>query len=92
MRDSRATTDQSEDIDTHLAEEQKVAARRVICGYAQGDTLAEQVVDAEELMMALGVHPSQVDEDDYVVGMDPGPLNRFLFVSNAPPGVHRTAE
>ena len=68
MRDPNAMTSVSEDIDTRLSETQKEAARRVICTYAQGATLAEQIADAEELMKALGVHPSQDDEVDYAIG------------------------
>jgi hypothetical protein len=46
-----------------ITEETKAAARRIIAANAAGDTLAEQVADATELMMALGVHPSQKDEE-----------------------------
>jgi hypothetical protein len=63
-RDHQGLTNMSEDIDTRLSEEQKMAVRRLCCANAVGDTLAEQVADAEELMMAAGVHPRQIDDDE----------------------------
>jgi hypothetical protein len=50
-----------------VTEEQTIRARRVICGYAEG------VADAEELMIACGIHPSQTDEG-YLTG--PPGLNK----------------
>lgn len=66
-RDHQGLTNMSEDVDTRLSEEQKLAVRRLCCAHAVGDTLAEQVADAEALMWAMGVHPAQPDddEDDY---------------------------
>ena len=63
MRDSKALTDLSEDIDTTLSEQQKAAARAVVCAHAVGDTLGEQIADATELMYALGVFPGQSLDD-----------------------------
>ena len=44
-----------------ITEEQTMRARRVICSYA------ENVGDAETLMMACGIHPSRA-ELSYVTG------------------------
>jgi hypothetical protein len=59
-RDHQGLTNMSEDIDTTLSEEQKAAVRYLICGNAV------DVADAEELMMMVGVHPNQPDDDDYL--------------------------
>jgi hypothetical protein len=62
MRDSRALTEarynQIEDCDP-LAEEVKIKVQRVIA------SKAENVADAVELMMMLGVHPCQADATVY---------------------------
>ena len=63
-RDHQGLTNMSEDVDTRLSEEQKMAVRRLCCANAAGDTLVEQVADAEALMWAMGVHPAQPDDDD----------------------------
>ena len=63
LKDGRALTAPAEDIDTRLPEDTKAAARHIIAANAQGPNLAAQIADAEALMMALGVHPSQRDED-----------------------------
>jgi len=63
IKDGRALPAQSEDIDTRLCEETKAACRRVIAANAVGADLDEMVADAELIMMALGVHPAQRDED-----------------------------
>lgn len=63
MHDAHAMTDLTEDVDTHLTEQQKSAVRRLVAGLAQGDTLADQVADATELMHMLGVHPDDPDEE-----------------------------
>ena len=64
-----ALTNQSEDTDTRLTEQQKEATRKVVAGWVAracpDDPLADQVALAEDLMGALGVHPAQVDDDDY---------------------------
>lgn len=62
-RDYQGLTNMSEDIDTRLSEDQKAAARRLVCGNAT-DT-----ADAEELMMLLGIHPAQVDEVSYLASV-----------------------
>jgi DnaJ-domain-containing protein 1 len=51
--------DMTSDVDISLSEEQRGAVRRMCASNAQGATLVEQVADAEQLMMALGVHPVQ---------------------------------
>jgi hypothetical protein len=63
LKDGKALTAPAEDINTRLPEETKAACRRIIAANAAGDTLAEQVADAEMLMLALGVHPRQPDDD-----------------------------
>lgn len=60
-RDSRAMTDLVEDFDP-LTLDQITAMQRVIAGNAKGRSKKAQVEDATELMMMLGVHPSQVAE------------------------------
>ena len=67
MRDPQALTEMSEDIDTRPSEEQKAAARRIIAANAEGETHADRVADAEELMKMLGVHPSQDGDADYPI-------------------------
>lgn len=69
-RDSRAMTDLVENFDP-LTGDQMEAMRRVIAGNAKGRSKKAQVADAEELMMMLGVHPSQKDEWQYLVGPTP---------------------
>jgi hypothetical protein len=63
LKDGRALTAPAEDIDTRLDELTKAAARRVIAANATGADLDEMITDATELMMMLGVHPAQHDED-----------------------------
>jgi len=70
--------DMSEDVDTRLSDVQKAGARRVIAANAVGDTLAEQVADAEELMVMLGVHPSQRDDIEQA----------FLPLPKCPTSIH----
>lgn len=53
---------QIEDCDP-MTEDLKDKMRRMICANAVGETHEEQVADAVELMMMLGVHPSQVEEE-----------------------------
>lgn len=60
-RDSRAMTDLVEDFDP-LTYDQIVAMQRIVAGNAKGRGKKAQVKDAEELMMMLGVHPSQASE------------------------------
>lgn len=66
-KDGKALAGMMEDVDTRLTPEQKYRARRIIAGRAVGATLAEQVADAELLMMALGVHPTQDGNDDFIL-------------------------
>lgn len=60
-RDSRAMTDLVENFDP-LTDNQIVAMQRVIAGNAKGRSRKAQVQDATELMMMLGVHPSQAED------------------------------
>jgi hypothetical protein len=80
VRDGRALTDMCEDEDTRLSEGQKTAARRIICANAAGDTLAELVADAEEIMLALGVHPHQREDEQPMVA-SLAPVNSTHFIS-----------
>lgn len=64
-RDWKAIADLTEDVDTRLCDDQKSAARRIVCGFAQGGTLQEQAADALALMEALGIHPNQIDDDSF---------------------------
>ena len=73
-RDSRAMTDLVENFDP-LTGDQMGAMRRLIAGNAKGRSKKAQVEDAENLMMMLGVHPSQEDEWQYLVGPT-APINR----------------
>jgi hypothetical protein len=54
-RDSKNLTDAVEYFDP-LSQDQKEKARMTVCHFAENTT------DATELMMALGIHPSQNDE------------------------------
>lgn len=76
-RDHQGLTDQAEDVPTDLSEEQKAAARRIVAANAvdyKGSTrlstrnLAQMVDDAEQLMLALGIHKSQDKEARYNLG------------------------
>jgi hypothetical protein len=69
FRDQRAglAVDRNECDLLAVTEEQTIKARRVICSYA------EDVADAETLMMACGIHPKQTD-DGYLTG--PPGLNK----------------
>lgn len=60
-RDSRAMTDLVENFDP-LTGNQITAMQRIIAGNAKGRSKKQQVADAEEMMMMLGVHPSQASE------------------------------
>lgn len=63
-RDWQAQTDLMEDIDTRLQDDQKSAARKIVCGCAQGSTFTDQVADAQLLMNMLGIAPGQVVDDE----------------------------
>jgi hypothetical protein len=54
-RDSKNLTDAVEYFDP-LSQDQKEKARMTVCHFAENAT------DATELMMALGIHPSQDDD------------------------------
>ena len=54
-----------------MDESQRVAAARLVCGNAQGDSLEEQIADAKDLVYMLGLHPSQKDEAMFTA---PAPL------------------
>lgn len=55
-RDSKNLTDAVEYFDP-LTSEQRSKARKTVCSFA------ENAKDATELMMALGIHPSQDGEE-----------------------------
>jgi len=63
-RDSKNLTDQVEYF-TPINDEQRDKARRTVCGFAKDAS------DAAELMLALGIHPSQDGEEAPV--LSPGP-------------------
>jgi hypothetical protein len=84
IRDGRAVADMTEDVDVRLSEEQKAAARRIVCANAQGEGLTEQAADAAELMRCLGVHPDQNDELDYLLG--PQTRLNTLYADSGQPG------
>lgn len=67
-RDSRAMTDLVEDFDP-LSDQQITAMQRVIAGNAKGRSKKAQVADAEQLMLMLGVHPSQAEEWKFITQM-----------------------
>lgn len=60
-RDSRAMTDLVEDFDP-LTTEQITAMQKIVCSNAKGRSQKAKIADATELMMMLGVHPSQAEE------------------------------
>lgn len=78
VRDSKSLTEaryhQIEECDP-VTEETRDAVRRLICANAQGETDAEQRADAEELMAALGIHPSQDDDSTYATAPPELPNN-----------------
>jgi hypothetical protein len=61
-RDSKNLTDVVEYFDP-LSEEQKAKARVTVCHFAENTT------DATELMLALGIHPSQNEDFSRVGGI-----------------------
>ena len=63
-RDSQNLTDQVEYF-TPLSEDQRSKARRTVCGFAENAT------DAAELMLALGIHPSQDGEESPILAPAP---------------------
>lgn len=67
-RDSRAMTDLVEDFDP-LTADQITAMQRIIAGNAKGRSRRAQVADATELMLMLGVHPSQADDWQFMTRM-----------------------
>jgi len=63
MRDSRNQIAEVDDfVPTPLTDLQRASVRRLVCAYAVGDTHAERVADARDLMGALGLLPSQENE------------------------------
>lgn len=60
-RDSRAMTDLVENFDP-LTGNQITAMQRIIAGNAKGRSKKQKIADATELMLMLGVHPSQAGE------------------------------
>jgi hypothetical protein len=65
---TQAKYHQVEDCDP-IPDDTKDKVRRVVCSYAEGDTVGDQVAAAEEMMMMLGVHPSQDNDEAYRVGV-----------------------
>lgn len=68
-RDSKNLTDAVEYFDP-LSEDQKDKARITVCHFA------EDVEDARNLMLALGIHPSQDDEQAMAVSVGLTKINR----------------
>ena len=56
-----AWIDECGDVDA-LPDELRIAAARLVCANAQGDTQEQQVADARDLMGALGLLPGQESE------------------------------
>lgn len=52
-------------------ESERVAAAKIVCACACGETLGEQVADARTLMSMLGLMPGQEDEDLRVAPASP---------------------
>jgi hypothetical protein len=75
-RDSRAMTDLVEDFNP-LTTDQITAMQRIICGNAKGRSLKAKVADADELMLMLGVHPSQADEWKFITRVGMTPVNEL---------------
>lgn len=75
QRDLTALTDMVEDVTCPLTDELRSKAQRTICAGAarQEGTHAEQVELARELMMMLGVHPSQdiINDDNFTHRLKP---------------------
>lgn len=61
-RDWKAIIDQSEDVDTRLSDQQKMAACRTVAQTAS--RLNENSAAALQICLMLGIHPSQNDDDD----------------------------
>lgn len=78
-RDSRAMTDLVEDFDP-LTDDQIVAMQRIIAGNAKGRSKKAQVSDATELMMMLGVHPTQADEWKFIDRMNQVPISSIRSI------------
>lgn len=73
MTDAKALTisryHEVEDCDP-IPEDIQSAARRIICANSVGETLDEQVADAQNLMRMLGIFPGE-EAEDYPI-TDPG--------------------
>lgn len=86
LRDHKSRDDQCGDLgDVRITEEQKLRVRRLCSANAQDSkgrtdliesNYQEMVDDAALLMMALGVHPSQDNEPDFLVGPPQSPNSR----------------
>lgn len=75
-RDSRAMTDLVENFDP-LTADQMTAMQRVVCGNAKGRSRKAQIADATEMMLMLGVHPSQSDEWSVMARMSMTQVNEM---------------
>lgn len=78
-RDSRAMTDLVEDFDP-LTDDQIAAMQRVIAGNAKGRSKKARVEDATELMLMLGVHPTQSEEWKFISRMNQVPVGDIKLV------------
>lgn len=69
MRDSKSHTEalfnQIEDCDP-VENHTRDKVRRLVAAHAEGLNRHEEVVDAEELMMMLGIHPAQEEDLMYL--------------------------
>lgn len=64
--------EQTDDVDVRISEEQKNKVRRLVAGWPGQDAEG-----AAEIMLMLGVHPSQRDDRDLSLRVvDSAPLNR----------------
>lgn len=77
MRDSRTMTDQLNDCGEteELDEDVKDKVRKLVCANAKGRSKKEQVAFARELILMLGLHPTQDDEDRTLA--PPSAINHF---------------
>lgn len=70
MRDIKALTDMVEDVLEQTTDQQRRAVQKLVCSRFANDTrdISEIIPEAVELMMMLGVHPSQKDalEAEYI--------------------------
>ena len=66
-RDFETSASQIGDIEP-LQDDTRRRVQLIIAGNAKGRSKKAQVADAENLMMMLGVHPSQSEQYDLLIG------------------------